>query len=67
VRLLVLAFLAGCPYYVEVGAPLPGYKLADTALAHELLHAAIGDEYHTSIEWSTTLPAVEQEMADAGY
>lgn len=55
------------PYFVEVGAPIPGYSIKDTALAHELLHAAIGDPGHTSIEWSTTLPAIERELLDDGY
>lgn len=37
--------------WVEVGAPSPGFKISDTALAHELLHAAIGDAGHTSDAW----------------
>lgn len=39
-------------YYVEVGAPSPGFTFSDTALAHELLHAALGGDYdHTSPMW----------------
>lgn len=37
--------------WVEVGAPSDGFAISDTALAHELLHAAIGDADHSSPEW----------------
>ncbi len=39
--------------WVEVGAPSDGFAISDTALAHELLHAAIGDPDHLSPQWQT--------------
>lgn len=54
-------------YYVEVGAPSPGFKISDTALVHELLHAALGgDPSHTSPDWQTMIPAASAALKDAG-
>jgi hypothetical protein len=35
------------PWHVEIGAPWGAGKISDTALAHELLHASIGDSGHS--------------------
>lgn len=38
--------------WIEVGAPWgEGAGIADTAFAHELLHASIGDPEHTDRRW----------------
>jgi hypothetical protein len=52
-------------YYVEVGAPSPGFTFSDTALAHELLHAAIGDHNHTSPTWET-IPTIDAALKANG-
>jgi hypothetical protein len=39
------------PWHVEVGAPWGNGKISDTSLAHELLHAVIGDQGHHSEKW----------------
>lgn len=39
------------PWHIEVGAPWGDGKISDTSLAHELLHAAIGDPGHRSDKW----------------
>lgn len=50
----------------------PTWKLHDTALAHELLHAALyrrtgdSDAGHTSPEWKTLLPAANAELREVG-
>lgn len=50
------------PYYVEVGAPWGTGTIADTALPHELLHAAIGDPDHTLPQWQQ-LPTPDELRA----
>lgn len=37
--------------WIELGAPSDGFTISDTVIAHELLHAAIGDMGHTSKQW----------------
>lgn len=40
------------PWHVEIGAPWGDGKISDTSLAHELLHASIGDAAHRdSTKW----------------
>lgn len=44
------------PWHVEIGAPCGPGTIADTALAHELLHASIGDHDHLLDEWELLDP-----------
>jgi hypothetical protein len=44
------------PWHVEVGAPWGDGTIADTSLAHELLHASIGDHGHHSDDWNLIVP-----------
>jgi hypothetical protein len=44
------------PWHVEVGAPWGDGTIADTALAHELLHASIGDAGHHRGDWDLMEP-----------
>ena len=39
--------------WIEVGAPWESGMISDTAFAHELLHASIGDPDHRSPRWTT--------------
>jgi len=50
--------------WVEVGAPSDGFNISDTALAHELLHAAIGDPDHASPAWQRISPILAELKAD---
>lgn len=49
------------PWHVEIGAPWGSGKISDTALAHELLHASIGDAEHKSDKWLACPGAVSPE------
>ena len=52
--------------WVEVGAPSDDRTFSHTALAHELLHASIGDSDHKSPRWATDIDASNAALAAYG-
>jgi hypothetical protein len=55
------------PWHLEIGAPYgDGGRISNTSLAHELLHASIGDGDHLRPEWGDLLDEASAQLVAHG-
>lgn len=52
--------------WIELGGAWQTGKMSDTSIAHELLHASIGDTNHTSPKWAQLMPMTHDALIAAG-